>query len=53
MARRVMVVEDDKELNEVLQYILAQAGYEALPVLDGEEAVAQLMHNTRTWCSLT
>lgn len=36
---KVMIVEDDEELNEVLQYNLTRAGYDVLPVLDGDEAV--------------
>lgn len=37
-----MVVEDDEELNEVICYNLAKAGYEAIPVRTGVEAIARL-----------
>lgn len=39
---RIMVVEDDEHLNEVLCYNLTRAGYQVTPVHDGEEAVRQL-----------
>ena len=38
----IMVVEDDEQLNEVLCYNLTKAGYNVLPVFDGEEAVRRL-----------
>lgn len=42
MSRRVMVVEDDTELNEVLQYNLTRAGYEVTVIPDGTAAIQAL-----------
>ncbi len=39
MPARVMVVEDDEELNEVLTYNLTRAGYHVLQQYDGVEAL--------------
>lgn len=39
---RIMVVEDDEQLNEVLCYNLQKAGYEVSPITDGEVAVNEL-----------
>lgn len=39
---RVMIVEDDEELNEVLQYNLTRAGYRPVPAVDGDQAVIQM-----------
>lgn len=39
---RIMVVEDDEQLNEVLCYNLKKAGYEVSPVTDGGIAVEEL-----------
>lgn len=39
---RIMVVEDDEALNEVLQYNLNRAGYEVVSVFDGLRAVEEL-----------
>jgi CheY-like chemotaxis protein len=36
---RVLVVDDNRELREVLQRVLAQAGYEVDAAADGEEAL--------------
>jgi DNA-binding response OmpR family regulator len=33
-----MIVEDDEELNEILQYNLMRSGYEVTQVFDGNEA---------------
>ena len=38
MAARILIVEDDEELNEVLQYNLRRSGYEVLQAWDGLEA---------------
>lgn len=39
---RIMVVEDDEQLNEVLCYNLKKAGYEVSPILDGGQAMEEL-----------
>jgi DNA-binding response OmpR family regulator len=39
---KIMVVEDDEQLNEVLCYNLMKNGYEPIAVFDGDEAVRQL-----------
>jgi two-component system phosphate regulon response regulator PhoB len=38
----VLVVEDDPSLNSTLSYNLRRAGYEPIPVFDGEAALARL-----------
>lgn len=42
MAERILVVEDDEELNEVLEYNLRKSGYEVLQAWDGLEAIRML-----------
>jgi two-component system phosphate regulon response regulator PhoB len=39
MARHVMVIEDDEELNEVIQYNLVRAGYRVTQGWNGREAM--------------
>lgn len=39
---KIMVVEDDEHLNEVLCYNLTRAGYQVTSVHDGEEAIERL-----------
>lgn len=39
MAARILVVEDDEELNDVLEYNLSRSGYEVLRAWDGIEAM--------------
>ncbi|MFA5505219.1 MAG: response regulator [Vulcanimicrobiota bacterium] len=39
---KIMVVEDDEQLNEVLCYNLQKAGYQVTPIVDGEVAVKEL-----------
>ncbi|MBX9791631.1 MAG: response regulator transcription factor [Pirellulales bacterium] len=46
MARtKVLVIEDDRELAEVLSYNLRQAGYEVLLARDGSEGLAQAQNS--------
>lgn len=39
MPKRIMVVEDDEELNEILYYNLTQAGYVVTQARDGVDAM--------------
>ena len=39
MPATIMVVEDDEELSDVLQYNLTRAGYRVIQVWDGQEAI--------------
>lgn len=39
MPATIMVVEDDEELNEILQYNLTRAGYRVRQAFDGQEAI--------------
>lgn len=39
MARHVMIIEDDEELNEILQYNLVRAGYQVTQQWNGREAM--------------
>ena len=41
-AHRILVVEDDPELRQLVQTTLASAGYDVCPVEDGEQALALL-----------
>ncbi len=36
---RILIVEDDPDIQEVLQTYLEEEGYEAIPAVDGEEAL--------------
>ncbi len=38
---KVLVIEDDRSLSDVLQYNLRQAGYEVLVAFDGQDGLAQ------------
>jgi DNA-binding response OmpR family regulator len=42
MAARILVVEDDEELNEVVAYNLTRLGYEVEQLWDGDRALARL-----------
>ncbi len=39
MPATIMVVEDDEELNDILQYNLARAGYRVVQAWDGRQAI--------------
>lgn len=39
MPATIMVVEDDEELSEILQYNLSRAGYRVIQAWDGQEAI--------------
>jgi two-component system, OmpR family, alkaline phosphatase synthesis response regulator PhoP len=43
--RKVMVVEDDRDINELVCYNLRKEGFEAEPVFDGEEARRSLQND--------
>ena len=38
----IMVVEDDPDLRDALEYLLRACGYQVVPASDGEEALEQL-----------
>jgi two-component system, chemotaxis family, chemotaxis protein CheY len=40
--RPIMVVEDDPDLRDALEYLLKACGYQVVPARDGEEALEQL-----------
>lgn len=42
MNKRVLIVEDDKEINSILQTFLEQKGYEVWTALDGHVATGQM-----------
>jgi CheY-like chemotaxis protein len=42
MVGRVLVVEDDDDLREIVCEVLESAGYEAIPAAGGEDALAAL-----------
>src|SRR5690606_17264222 len=43
---RILVVDDDVELVGLLQFALANAGYEVITAFDGEQAMAQFAAHT-------
>lgn len=45
MAGKIIVVEDDPDISEILQYNLEQEGYEVDVVDNGDKAVAEIMKN--------
>jgi CheY-like chemotaxis protein len=42
MARKVMIVDDEESLIELVTAILEQEGYEVMTAMDGEEALRKL-----------
>jgi two-component system, chemotaxis family, chemotaxis protein CheY len=42
MSKRILVVDDDADVLEVMRIVLEGAGYEVLAATDGEEALALL-----------
>ncbi|MCI0658099.1 MAG: response regulator [Acidobacteria bacterium] len=42
--RRVLVVDDDREIVEMTRLILESGGYEVIPALSGEEALRSASH---------
>jgi DNA-binding response OmpR family regulator len=42
--RRVLVVDDDREIVEMTRLILESGGYEVIPALSGEEALKNASH---------
>lgn len=46
MKRKILIVEDDKDLNSTLVKFLAIKGFEVLSVFDGEEAVDSVYEHT-------
>ena len=50
--RRVLVVDDDAEIQEVLRLMLGDAGYEVMSARDGAAALALLRHDPRGWVLL-
>ncbi|HEV7555297.1 MAG TPA: response regulator [Kofleriaceae bacterium] len=47
---RVLVVDDDTEIRETIVEVLEDAGYCAVGVADGVEALAQLRDPEDRWC---
>jgi two-component system alkaline phosphatase synthesis response regulator PhoP len=45
MPATIMIIEDDEELNEILQYNLNRAGYKTAQVWDGRVAMTELQSN--------
>jgi DNA-binding response OmpR family regulator len=44
-SKRVLVVEDDKDINELICYNLLRSGFLPFPVYDGCEAIKKLEHD--------
>ena len=49
----ILIVEDEKELNKVLQAYLSKAGYQTLGAYRGDEAYTYGNENRRTWSCWT
>lgn len=47
---RVLVVDDDTEIRETIIDVLEDAGYEAVGVSDGQQALNQLRSPQDRWC---
>ena len=45
----ILIVEDDKSLADVLEYNLAQAGYEVSVARDGKDGCNRLKSKFLTW----
>lgn len=45
MAKTILIVEDDKNTNQVISEFLKEAGYHILPVFDGEKAMTVFYEN--------
>ncbi len=39
---RILLIDDDDSLREVVRYILSEAGHEVVPASSGEDGLAQL-----------
>ena len=50
---RILVIEDEEDLQRVLDYNLRQAGHDVLGVKRGDEACAWLAKPSRIWCFWT
>lgn len=42
---KVLIVEDDVDLNDAYRMILSSAGYEVFQAFNGEEALKEIQHN--------
>ena len=42
---KILIVEDEKDLNDAYSIILSSAGYEVMTAFNGEEAIAQIERN--------
>ena len=46
MKQKVLVVEDDKDIQEIIEYNFTSEGYEVITCSDGEDAVNLIRHET-------
>ena len=46
MKQKVLVVEDDKDIQEIIEYNFTSEGYEVITCSDGEDAVDLIRHET-------
>ncbi len=46
MKQKVLVVEDDKDIQEIIEYNFTSEGYEVITCSDGEDAVELIRHET-------
>ena len=46
MKQKVLVVEDDKDIQEIIEYNFTSEGYEVITCSDGEDAIELIRHET-------
>lgn len=53
MAKKVLIVEDDSNIAELLNLYLEKEGFEPLVAKDGGKGVVQFRLSSPTWCCWT
>ena len=46
---RILVADDDRDILDMVSFILTHAGYTVVCVSDGSEAIAEIESNPRSW----
>ena len=50
MARRILAVEDDRNISDLIRMYLEKEGFEVTAAFDGGTAVEKFKRSSRTWC---
>ena len=53
MARNILVVEDDRNISDLIRMYLEKEGFDVRIAYDGGKAVEELTGRPRTWCCWT